>query len=109
MRRASKGNLWSAPRRVKAWSRYLEAIESMIHGQPRYFHEIRHIGPYEGRPNSVVRVQAGQDRAIERELSLIGRRHILDSRGGRPVGLVVGDQHGIRSHNQAVDLTGYSH
>ena len=55
---------------------------------------------------SLPGIELGQHGAIQRQLADIGSRHFLESRGGRTIGLVVGDQDRIGDHGEAVDLAG---
>ena len=48
--------------------------------------------PQQRGSNELAGIELGQHGAIQRQLTDIGSRHILESLGGRTIGFVVGDQ-----------------
>src|SRR5215475_7897096 len=94
-----------APAAVKATSRRGEAGELPVHQFRRNLHQIRHISPDQGGPDGTAGVKPSEHDTIERELTHIGNRDILDSPWRRTIGLVVRDQYRLLRHHQAVDLT----
>src|SRR5436305_4984860 len=99
-------NLWTPRRSVKAASRGGDAGERSIELRRGDFHEVGYIGPDQCGANGFVRIKLSQHRAIERELSHIGIRNVLDALRRRPIGLVIRKQHRIICYDEPVHLAG---
>jgi hypothetical protein len=80
--------------------------QRIVEGARRKLHEIRDISPHNGGPNGTIGINPGKHRAIERELSEILARHVIEASWRWMVRFVIDDENKIGRDGHAVDLAG---